>query len=105
MKSKSTIYRRREPEAISEALGKYVKRMGLAQKINENMAIVIWPKAVGRKIANKAEPYRIRGGVLFVRTASATWAQELSAMKPTLMEKLNKLLADAPIKDIRFRTK
>lgn len=50
-----------------------------------------WELAVGTKIARRARPTKLERGVLHVRTASSTWAQELS------------LLADAITAQLRAR--
>lgn len=50
-----------------------------------------WEAAVGSRIAARARPMRLERGVLHVRTASSTWAQELT------------LLADAIIAQLRGR--
>ena len=50
-----------------------------------------WEAAVGSRIAARARPFRLDRGVLFVRAATATWAQELA------------LLADPILKQLRAR--
>jgi hypothetical protein len=50
-----------------------------------------WEAAVGSRIAARARPVRLERGVLHVRTASSTWAQELT------------LLADAIVAQLRGR--
>jgi hypothetical protein len=50
-----------------------------------------WEAAVGSRIAARARPLRLDRGTLYVKAATATWAQELS------------LLADAIIKQLRGR--
>src|SRR4029078_7058401 len=43
-----------------------------------------WELAVGTKIARRARPTRLERGVLHIRTASSTWAQELSLLADTI---------------------
>lgn len=50
-----------------------------------------WEAAVGTRIAARARPMKLDRGVLVVRAASATWAQELT------------LLADAILSQLRAR--
>lgn len=47
-----------------------------------------WWQAVGPRIAERARPMRLMRGELMVLVASATWAQELSFLAPTIMERL-----------------
>ncbi len=47
-----------------------------------------WELAVGTKIARRARPVRLERGVLHVRAATATWAQELSLLAETIAAQL-----------------
>jgi hypothetical protein len=47
-----------------------------------------WEAAVGSRIAARARPVRIDRGVLVVRTATATWAQELSLLSDAILSGL-----------------
>ena len=59
-----------------------------------------WRRAVGARIAARAEPGRLRGSVLTVYVASAAWAQELSFLTNDIVERVNKL--GVPAKSLRF---
>lgn len=59
-----------------------------------------WRRAVGVRIASRAEPGRLRGSVLTVYVASAAWAQELSFLTNDILERVNKL--GVPAKSLRF---
>lgn len=50
-----------------------------------------WWQAVGPRIAERARPVRLQRGELAIRVASAAWAQELSFLAPTIIERLTKL--------------
>lgn len=47
-----------------------------------------WEAAVGSRIAARARPVRIDRGVLLVRTATATWAQELALLSEPIIAQL-----------------
>ncbi len=47
-----------------------------------------WEAAVGSRIASRARPLRIDRGVLVVRAATATWAQELSLLSEAILSQL-----------------
>jgi Dna[CI] antecedent, DciA len=47
-----------------------------------------WEAAVGSRIAARARPVRLDRGVLVVRTASATWAQELALLADAILQQL-----------------
>ncbi|HEV8246543.1 MAG TPA: DUF721 domain-containing protein [Polyangiaceae bacterium] len=47
-----------------------------------------WRRAVGDRIASRAEPGWLKGSVLTVVAASATWAQELSLLSEDIKQRL-----------------
>jgi hypothetical protein len=60
-----------------------------------------WEAAVGTRIAARARPVKLERGVLYVRTASATWAQELSLLSNPILEQLRARGVD--VEALRFR--
>jgi predicted nucleic acid-binding Zn ribbon protein len=75
--------------AIRAAIDGAAPQTGLAA------AQTVWADAVGPTIAAEAEPISERDGVLTVRCATATWAEELSLMEPELLDRLRERLGDA----------
>ncbi len=61
----------------------------------------IWREAVGGRIADRAEPIALAGGVLTVRAATSVWANELSMLSTTLIARLNE--RRVAVKELRFR--
>ncbi len=47
-----------------------------------------WEAAVGSRIAARARPFRLDRGVLYVRTATSTWAQELAMLAEPIRAQL-----------------
>ena len=64
--------------------------------------IELWNRAVGSRISSKAQPDRLRDGVLYVRVATSVWMHELQFMKQDIIAKLNGILGGNPITQIRF---
>ncbi|HLO85707.1 MAG TPA: DciA family protein [Nostocaceae cyanobacterium] len=62
-----------------------------------------WPEVVGDVVANHTRPLSIQRHVLWVATASAAWAQNLTFERKTLLVKVNQKL-DVALVDIRFST-
>ncbi len=60
-----------------------------------------WEGAVGSRIAARARPVRIERGVLFVRTATATWAQELALLADPILAQLR--ARGIAVEALRFR--
>lgn len=59
-----------------------------------------WWQAVGPRIAERARPIRLVREELTIRAATATWAQELSFLAPTIVGRLKKL--GFPVQRLRF---
>lgn len=59
-----------------------------------------WELAVGTKIARRARPTRLERGVLHIRTATSTWAQELSLLADTIVQQLR--ARGLAVKALRF---
>lgn len=64
--------------------------------------LVVWAKLAGAAIARRSEPRSLRDGVLIVQVTSAAWAQELSFLQSSLVEKLKQ--AGYAVRELRFRT-
>lgn len=60
-----------------------------------------WEQAVGSRIAARARPLRLDGGVLLIQASSATWAQELSMLSDAILSALQQ--RGVPVKSLRFR--
>lgn len=60
-------------------------------------------RAVGPKIAARAEPGRVRGGVLTLHVASSAWAQELTFFSATLVARLREV--GLKVDSVRFRVR
>jgi hypothetical protein len=60
-----------------------------------------WEAAVGSRIAARARPVRLDRGVLVVRTATATWAQELALLADAILAQLRG--RGIAVESLRFR--
>lgn len=61
-----------------------------------------WPEIAGKNIAKKSEPAYIQKNILWVYVQSSVLMQHMQPQKLTLLEKINNLLPDAGIQDIRW---
>jgi len=62
----------------------------------------LWPSIVGPTLAPHAMPARWQGRDLIVKVEHGAWAQELSFLKTTLLEKIAKAMPDSKIRQVRF---
>lgn len=63
----------------------------------------VWRQAVGEVFARQTCPCSIVNGVLRVSVSNSNWLQELHFMKAAILAKLQSMLPDTQISDIRFR--
>ncbi|MEA5512074.1 DciA family protein [Crocosphaera sp. UHCC 0190] len=61
-----------------------------------------WDKVVNERVAAQTRPRYINRNILWVATASAVWAQQLSLTRYSLLKQLNTHLSAEPLEDIRF---
>ncbi len=98
--------RRRDPGAAADMLRKY-RAPGGSARTPTGGAIgalaQVWPDVVGEVAANHSVPVRrTRAGVVSVACSSGAWAQELTARREELAERLLARLPDAAVTGLRF---
>lgn len=78
------------PLGIADVLAGYLKRSGLARRVEAAGIVAEWADLVGPQIASVTEPDAVTAdGILWVRVTTAPWAQELRMMTPHILAKLN----------------
>jgi hypothetical protein len=97
-------FRNREPVAIGGLLSAYLPKPVAAEANDERRDVVdeiTWRRLVGVGIAKRTRPLSLVRGVLLVQVGSAAWAQQLSLLTDTVLERLaEKGLA---VRQLRFR--
>jgi hypothetical protein len=93
-----------EPCRAGDALAAVLERYGVARTVRAHRLVTEWSSIVGPRIAARAWPESISGGVLWVRVANAAWLQELSLLRDDLLERVREALQGGPeIEDIKLR--
>lgn len=90
-------------QSLGRALEEFVRTLGLQKKIREYDAVLRWPEAVGERISRVAEAHAIRNGVLYVRVSNGPWRNELQTLKSDVIRRINGLLGEDVVRDIRFQ--
>lgn len=93
----------RGAKSLGDALQGLVKDLGIGGKLREYDAVLRWEEAVGPHIAKVAAAAQVQRGVLVVRVSNATWRYELTLRKAELIGKINAVLGEDVVKDIRFQ--
>jgi len=90
-------------KTLGDALDELVETLGIKKKLREQDVFAFWDKAVGERIAGVAKPTRILKGTLFVSVKTGAWRNELSMRKQEIVGRLNEILDDEIVKDIKFQ--
>ena len=90
-------------DRLSYTLGSMLKARGLGSRLSEYRIFGQWEKAVGPVIARHAQPQAVRGKKLMLVVDSPAWMQQLSLLKPEIVEKVNSTLGKKTINDITLR--
>lgn len=88
--------------AIADVLAKTTRRAGLHNNMSSYKIWEKWPDITGPSIAQHARPSRWMGKTLVVRVDHPSWMQELSLLKPQMMERIQEAMPRVAPKDIRF---
>ena len=88
---------------LSFTLGSMLKARGIESRLSEYRILGQWEKAVGPVIAGHAQPQALRGKKLFLAVDSPAWMQQLSMLKPEIIEKINGRLGKPAINDLSLR--
>lgn len=92
----------KNPEPIEQVLNGLFSKLGIAEGIKQQQAMIVWPEVVGPTIANISLPVRIEYGKLYVEIENNTWRHEIFYYKRQIINKLNKKLEGDIVKDIVF---
>ena len=89
-------------EKLDIAIKDFLINTGLENGVNQQKAVIIWPKIVGTKIAENTTAELVDFNVLTIKVKNSTWRSELYLKKDIILEKLNKELGPNTIKELRF---
>src|SRR5688572_20599849 len=80
-----------------------VQGLGLSAGLKRYQVQAAWESVTGAVMASQSVPTSLKGDILFVRTASPHWSQELMMRQSEIVEKLNQLLPGKNIRSLRCR--
>jgi predicted nucleic acid-binding Zn ribbon protein len=91
-------------QAVSDALEKVMKQLGLQERLTESQILAAWREIVGEWFFLHTCPDRLRDGVLFVRVVQSSVHFELDRnCKPRIIQKLKAKFPGTRIRDVKFR--
>jgi hypothetical protein len=71
-------------------------------RLEEARVLSIWREVAGPAISENAAPEKIKNGILYIRTKSPAWAQELKVLDAQIKKQINGLLGFQAVLEIRF---
>jgi hypothetical protein len=90
-------------DSLSSILEGVARRLGLESKLLENRMRRDWVSIVGEPIASNTWPDQIRYKKLYLLVHNSVWLHQLTFLKPTLIEKLNRVTGGETVTDIVLR--
>jgi predicted nucleic acid-binding Zn ribbon protein len=94
---------RKSIKSLDSALDDLVIDLGIQKKLKEYNAVVYWEGVVGERIAQMTTATHILQGVLFVHVKTSTWRNELTYRKKEIIDKINIVIGNEIVKDIKFQ--
>ncbi len=88
---------------ISELLENYVNEHNFSKKINDFKLFDYWTEIVGKDVSAHAKPKRLKNKALYISVSDSIWANELSIMSQSIIEKINNYLCDEVVNELRIK--
>ncbi|MCH7566792.1 MAG: DUF721 domain-containing protein [Nitrospirae bacterium] len=93
-------------DSVASILRSVLRRHGLGTKLLEYRLQQRWPEIAGEQIATHTRPDQIRFKKLYLIVDNSVWLQQLTFLKPALLEKIHAAagsLEGQGVTDIVFR--
>ncbi len=97
-----TMKRKGKLTRVSTDLKSVLRSIGRGQPGVHPEIWARWNEIVGEDLARRAVPRSLQGKTLFIDVANSAWMQELSYLKPTLLEQFGEAVGEHVVKEIRF---
>lgn len=94
-----------EPERVTSALDRVVKRLGGPSVATVEGVFARWPEIVGEQIAGHTRPLAVRSGALQVGVDDPAWAPELRFLEARIVERLRTVLGTDDVDRIEVRVR
>lgn len=94
--------KRHEPQVIADIIKEKLKTDGIESSFNEQRVLYLWQEVVGPGVNRYTTRRFIDHGVLHLYISSASLKNELSFIRPKLIEALNKAAGASVVTEIQF---
>jgi hypothetical protein len=90
-------------DSVACVLEGLARRLGLEIKLLESRLRREWPDIVGEQIAAHTRPEQIRFKKLLIHVRHSVWLQQLTFLKPALLQKINGIAGTPLITELALR--
>lgn len=90
-------------DSVASVLSGIARRHGLEAKLLEHKLLKNWPAIAGEPIASHTRPDQIKFKKLYLVAENSVWLQQLTFMKPELVQKINDAAGSNLVADIVLR--
>ncbi|NCO65986.1 DUF721 domain-containing protein [Candidatus Aquicultor secundus] len=87
---------------LGETIRELTSNEEMRAKLEESKVLSLWAQVVGPAISDNAAPEKIKNGILYIKTKSPAWAQELKVLDSKIKKQINALLGSHTVHEIRF---
>lgn len=92
-----------DAERLADALGRFMRGSGMADRIKQTEVLSAWPSLVGPEIGAVTRAVSVsEDGTLFAVAKTSGWMHELTMMEPELLASINRVTGNRPIRRIRW---
>jgi len=88
---------------FEKVLNKMSKKLGIDGKLKDILILNTWNSKLSYMIPIKTKAVSFKSGILYIIVEDPTWCEELIFIKNTLIKKINFLLKNQLVNDIRIR--
>lgn len=90
------------PFKIGDLIRQSLQSVGIAEKVEKQMAVAYWREIVGDILAEKTTAVKVEKDILKVKVVNAPWRNELIFFKEEILKKIAARIGDGKINDIYF---
>jgi predicted nucleic acid-binding Zn ribbon protein len=90
-------------QTVADLVGRVIAQAGLGDRMKLEEVLAAWREIVGDFLFQHSRPESIQRGVLTVRVLQPTFHHVLSTERQRILRKLQALLKNSGIKDIRLK--
>lgn len=87
---------------LKEILDEYLFERGYEKPVKRNLIFLYWKRICGDSLSAHVVPFKIKNNTLFVFVDHPTWGENFKLLFPEIKKRMNKLLGEELIKDVKI---